>query len=99
MGVAEAASEPSALGEAFAWLAEATSARKGQGRGFARPHGRGWSSQWLPWRPRCGRNDFFETSFYFFTKSSNVIVSKFNLGFLGANPTSGTKFRIINYFL
>jgi hypothetical protein len=42
---------------------------------------------------------FFTIAFYFSTKCSHVIVPKFNLGFLGANPGSGTKFRIRNYFL
>ena len=42
---------------------------------------------------------FFTKSFYFSTKPAHVIAPKFNLGFLGPNPTSGRKFRVRNYFL
>ena len=66
MGVAEATSGPSASGEAFACLAEATSARKATDRGSPHAHVRGWWSQWLPGRPRCCRNDFFHYCFLFF---------------------------------
>ena len=42
---------------------------------------------------------FFTISFYSSTKLAHVIVPKFNLGFLGPNPTGGTEFRVGNYFL
>ena len=42
---------------------------------------------------------FFTITLDFSAKSSHVIVPKFNLGFLGANPTGGMKFRVRNYFL
>ena len=42
---------------------------------------------------------FFTISFYSSTKLAHVIGPKFNLGFLGPNPSSGTKFRLGNYFL
>ena len=42
---------------------------------------------------------FFSIAFYFSSKCSHVIGPKFNLGFLGANPGSGTKFRVGKYFL
>ena len=53
-------------GEACACLAEATSALKGPGQGSPHAHGRGWSSQLFPGRPRCCRNDSSHYIFLFF---------------------------------
>ena len=42
---------------------------------------------------------FFAISFISSTKLAHIIVPKFNLGFLGPNPTGGMKFGLGNYFL
>ncbi len=92
-------SAPGASGEALACLAEATCARKGTGGGSPRPRGLGWSSSGSLAANGVAEMTFFTISFFSSTKLAHVIVPKFNLGFLGPNPTGGTKFRVGNYFL
>ena len=92
-------SAPGASGEALAGLAEATCARKGTGGGSPRPRGLGWSSSGSLAANGVAEMTFFTISFFSSTKLAHVIVPKFNLGFLGPNPTGGTKFRVGNYFL